>query len=279
MAIEDQHSYPQRFERRLSLPNSREISEMVDKLLAGDRKAAAKLMTLVENEEAIAKSITKKLEPHIGRGYNIGVTGSLGAGKSTIIDAIVKEYRNKKQKVGVVAVDPSSEFTGGALLGDRIRQKSSIGDKEVFFRSISTRGCLGGLSRCANDVANILDAYGSNIILIETIGAGQSDINVAKIAQTTILVLTPAVGDDIQLMKSGIIEIADIFIINKADLPGSEILEAMLKASPPKNSWNRPVIKTIARKGEGILKLIDAIEQHRKYIKLKSIKKSKKKAL
>lgn len=261
------------------MPKSREISEMVNKLLAGDRKAAAKLMTIVENEKTIAKSITKKLEPHIGQGYNIGVTGPLGAGKSTIIDAIVKEYRNRKQKVGVVAVDPSSEFTGGALLGDRIRQKSSIGDEEVFFRSISTRGCLGGLSRCTNDVANILDAYGSNIILIETTGAGQSDINVARIAQTTILVLTPAVGDDIQLMKSGIIEIADIFIINKADLPGSEILAAMLKASPPKNSWNRPVITTIARKGEGILKLIDAIEQHRKYIKLKPIKKSKKKTL
>lgn len=268
-----------RFERRLPLPKSREISEMVDQLIAGDRKAAAKLMTIVENEETTAKSITKKLKPHIGRGYNIGVTGPLGAGKSTIIDAIVKKYRNKKQKVGVVAVDPSSEFTGGALLGDRIRQTSSIGDEKVFFRSISTRGCLGGLSRCANDVANILDAYGSNIILIETTGAGQSDINVARIAQTTILVLTPAVGDDIQLMKSGIIEIADIFVINKADLPGSEILEAMLKASPPKNSWNRPVIKTMARKGEGILKLIDAIEQHRKYIKSKSIKKSKKKIL
>ncbi|WP_455278256.1 methylmalonyl Co-A mutase-associated GTPase MeaB [[Eubacterium] cellulosolvens] len=256
---------------------SREISEMVDKLLSGDRKAAAKLMTIVENEEATAKSITKKLESHIGRAYIIGVTGPLGAGKSTIIDAIVKGYRNRKQKVGVVAVDPSSEFTGGALLGDRIRQTSSIGDKEVFFRSLSTRGCLGGLSRCANDVAKILDAYGSNIILIETTGAGQSDINVARIAQTTILILTPAVGDDIQLMKSGIIEIADIFIINKADLPGSEILEAMLKASPPKNSWDRPVIKTIARKGEGIPKLIDAIEQHRKHIKLKSVKKSKKK--
>ncbi len=268
-----------RFERRLPLTKSREISEMVDQLIAGDRKAAAKLMTIVENEETTAKSITKKLKPHIGRGYNIGVTGPLGAGKSTIIDAIVKKYRNKKQKVGVVAVDPSSEFTGGALLGDRIRQTSSIGDEKVFFRSISTRGCLGGLSRCANDVANILDAYGSNIILIETTGAGQSDINVARIAQTTILVLTPAVGDDIQLMKSGIIEIADIFVINKADLPGSEILEAMLKASPPKNSWNRPVIKTMARKGEGILKLIDAIEQHRKYIKSKSIKKSKKKIL
>lgn len=268
-----------RFERRLPLPKSTEISEMVDQLLIGDRKAAAKLMTIVENEETTAKSITKKLKPHIGRGYNIGVTGPLGAGKSTIIDAIVKEYRNKKQKVGVVAVDPSSEFTGGALLGDRIRQTSSIGDEKVFFRSISTRGCLGGLSRCANDVANILDAYGSNIILIETTGAGQSDINVARIAQTTILVLTPAIGDDIQLMKSGIIEIADIFVINKADLPGSEILEAMLKSSPPKNSWNRPVIKTMARKGEGILKLIDAIEQHRKYIKSKSAKKSKKKTL
>ena len=163
------------------MPKSREISEMVDQLLAGDRKAAAKLMTIVENEETTAKSITKKLKPHIGRGNNIGITGPLGAGKSTIIDAIVNEYRNRKQKVGIVAVDPSSEFTGGALLGDRIRQTSSIGDEKVFFRSISTRGCLGGLSRCANDVASILDAYGSNVILIETTGAGQSDINVAKL--------------------------------------------------------------------------------------------------
>ena len=256
------------------MAENREISEMVKKLLSGDRKAAAKLMTIVENEEVLSKSITKKLEPHIGQGYSIGITGPLGAGKSTIINAIVQEYRNKKQKVGVVAVDPSSEFTGGALLGDRIRQTSSVGDKEVFFRSLSTRGCLGGLSRCANDVARILDAYGSNIILIETTGAGQSDINVARIAQTTILILTPAVGDDIQLMKSGLIEIADIFVINKSDLPGSEILEAMLKASPPKNSWNRPVIKTIARKSEGISELIIAIEQHRKYLKTSKNKKT-----
>ena len=257
------------------MPRRQRESNLVKTLYSGDRRSAAKLITMAENEDPGTTTMMKEVDRHVGRAYVIGVTGPLGVGKSTFIDAIVKEYRNRKKTVGVVAIDPSSRVTGGALLGDRVRLTSNIGDKGVFFRSISTRGCMGGLARCTKNVVKILDAYGSDVIIVETAGAGQSDVEVQDLVHTTIVILSPTLGDEIQLMKSGIVEIADIFVVNKADLPGAEIMESMLGFCLPKDNWVRPVVKTISNKAEGIKKAADAIQTHRDYWRSKkeSIKK------
>ncbi|MGQ9542481.1 MAG: methylmalonyl Co-A mutase-associated GTPase MeaB [Candidatus Bathyarchaeia archaeon] len=243
-----------------------DIPGLIDKLLKGDRAAAARLISIIEGGGRVATAVRRSLGRRPCRAYVIGLTGPFGVGKSTLLDAIVKLYRLRGVKVGVIAVDPSSRISGGALLGDRIRLISNIGDEGVFFRSLSNRGNLGGLSKCAGDVVKILDAYGSDLIILETVGAGQSDVEVGKLAHTTIVVLTPAMGDEIQLMKSGLVEIADIFVVNKADLPGAELMEEMLKLSMPKDGWTRPVIKTIAKVGMGIQEVVDAVEMHRKYV-------------
>ncbi|MBS7626965.1 methylmalonyl Co-A mutase-associated GTPase MeaB [Candidatus Bathyarchaeota archaeon] len=247
----------------------KEISSLVDKLLKGDRAAAARLISIVEGGGRAAATVMRSIRRRPSRAYVVGVTGPFGVGKSTLLDAIVKMYRMRGLKVGVVAVDPSSKISGGALLGDRIRLISNIGDEGVFFRSLSNRGNLGGLSKCTGDVVRILDAYGSDLIVIETVGAGQSDVDVAKLAHTTLVVLTPAIGDEIQLMKSGLIEIADIFVVNKADLPDADLMEEMLKLSMPKDGWVRPVIKTIAKVGVGVQEVVESIDKHRKYIESK----------
>lgn len=248
------------------MPRSGKASELLDALLKRDRRAAARLITMVENEEPETAAIMKRINRHTGRAYVIGVTGPLGVGKSTFIDAVVKEYRNRKKSIGIVAVDPSSRVSGGAFLGDRVRLMSNIGDQGVFFRSLSTRGCLGGLSRCTRNVLKILDVYGSDILVLETAGAGQADVEVQRLADTTVVILSPAIGDEIQLMKSGIVEIADVFIVNKADFPGTEIMTAMLNSCSPKGDWRRPVATTIANKNVGISDAVEAIEKHRSYV-------------
>ncbi len=246
-------------------------AELVKRLLKGDRRAAAKLITLVENDNnGQSAKIMHLLHPHTKKAYIVGVTGAPGSGKSTLTDRLTHELRTKEKTVGVIAVDPTSPFTGGALLGDRIRMKESCTDKGVFIRSMGTRGSLGGLSRATNNAIRILDAFGKDFILVETVGAGQSEVDIVNSAYTSIVILVPGMGDDIQAIKAGILEIGDIFVVNKADRDGADRtvmeLEMMLELNPKKNVWRPPIIKTIASRGEGVEELLSCIEKHRSYL-------------
>lgn len=245
--------------------------ELVKRLLEGDRRAVAKLISLVENDSDFkAAEIMRLLHQHTKKAYIVGITGAPGSGKSTLVDRITHKLRSKEKTVGIIAVDPTSPFTGGALLGDRIRMKESGTDKGVFIRSMGTRGSLGGLSRATNNAIRILDAFGKDFILVETVGAGQSEVDIVNSAYTSIVILVPGMGDEIQAIKAGILEIGDIFVVNKADRDGADRavmeLEMMLDLNLEKNGWRPPVIKTIATKDEGIDELLDCIEGHMNYL-------------
>lgn len=226
-------------------------------------------MTLVENQTASGIALLRDLYPHTGRAHTIGITGSGGAGKSTLTNALAKEYRRRGRTVGIVAVDPSSPFTRGAILGDRIRMQELTGDPEIFMRSMATRGALGGLAATAADVVAVLDAFGKDVVLLETVGAGQDEVEVASAAQTTLVLNTPGAGDDVQTIKAGIMEIADLLVVNKADLAGADILVAQLKALLSiggHTEWEIPILRVIASREEGIGELIDACDRHRAYL-------------
>jgi LAO/AO transport system kinase len=247
------------------------MNDLAASVLAGDRRAVARLLTLVENAPVEARRLLATLYPHTGHAHVIGVTGAPGTGKSTLVNQMTLELRRRGRTVGIIAVDPTSPFSGGAILGDRIRMQDVAGDPGVFIRSMATRGSLGGLARATADAIRVLDAFGRDIILVETVGVGQAEVEIARAAHTTVVLQIPTLGDDIQILKAGILEIADVLVINKADLPGTERVRAalsmMLDLGARSNDWRPPIIETIAVQGLGIAAVIDAVEQHLAYLK------------
>ncbi len=253
------------------------MENIVERLLSGDRRALARMVTLIENEVPAARRYLAELHHHAGRAHIVGVTGAPGAGKSTLVTHLVRELRRRDAKVGVVAIDPTSPFTGGAILGDRIRMMELSGDPQVFIRSMASRGNLGGLAASTRDVVRAMDAAGYNPVIIETVGTGQAEVEVMRTAQSVLVVSAPGMGDDIQAIKAGILEIADIFVVTKADKPGADQtlaeLAMLLSLDPTRRLhdkalpyWRIPVLKTAAIKDQGIPQVIDAMRQHYDYL-------------
>ncbi len=242
------------------------IDELVRLVIQGNKKAIARAITIVESFSDESLEILEKLENYTGRAHIIGVTGPPGVGKSTLIDRVIREYRRMGKKVAVIAVDPTSPYTGGALLGDRIRMQRHATDEGVFIRSLATRGSIGALSRATIQVAKVLEAAGYDLIIIETVGAGQADMDIIGSAHTIILVLMPTLGDDIQVLKAGILEIADIIVINKSDLPEAETYRNMLEIALSEDLDHKKIVMTAAMIGKGIEDLIKTIEDHKKML-------------
>lgn len=265
-----------------------ESESLIEELLAGKQRALARVITKIENRSSGYRELVKALHSHTGHATVIGITGSPGAGKSTLVDQMAATYRERGETVGIIAIDPSSPYTGGAVLGDRIRMASTTGDMDVFFRSMSARGTLGGVSTATADAIKALDAFGKDRIIVETVGAGQNEVEIVKTADTVSVLVPPGSGDDIQMLKAGILEIADIFIVNKADRPGSDRTVRELRemvhirdASPivghhgadsldtiasaesnDETDWEPPIIETVAKTGKGVDDFIEAINHH-----------------
>jgi len=252
---------------------ARELSSQV---LKGDHRAVAKAISIVEAGGDPSQKLIRELYPHTGRAFTIGVTGPTGTGKSTLVDKIIEEFRKRERSVGVLAIDPSSAFTGGALLGDRVRMMDHSLEKKVYIRSMASRGDLGGLARAARNTIRVLDAAGMEIIVVETVGAGQTEVQIATTVDATVVVLMPQLGDEIQAFKAGFAEIGDLFVINKADLVNpAKTIYNIASGLQERDGWRPPVLKTVAIKGTGIPAVVDSLEKFRKHLEARGLREKR----
>ena len=254
-----------------SLRRDASAADLAARLIAGDRLALSRLISGVESGRPEARRQLRDLFARTGHAHVVGITGPPGSGKSTLTTRLAIEYRQREQTVGIVAVDPTSPFSGGAILGDRVRMMELHSDPHVFMRSMATRGVMGGLARSTLDVVLLLDAFGKDVIVVETVGVGQDEVEIARAADTTIVVGVPNLGDDIQTIKAGILEIADVLVVNKADLMGADRLVADLRAmlqleAMPRDEWSPPIVQTVATDGSGVAELVDRLADHRAYL-------------
>jgi LAO/AO transport system kinase len=256
------------------------IATWVDRIRAGDIRAVARAISSIEDSTTESQELLKALFPYSGRAHVIGITGSPGAGKSTLVDQLAREYRNQQKTIGIVAVDPTSPYTGGAILGDRIRMQAHHADNGIYIRSMATRGFLGGLARTTADVTTALDASGKDIVIVETVGVGQDEIDIVRLADVTIVILVPGMGDDVQSIKAGIMEIADIFVINKSDREGADRVEkeirAMQSLAMRSDNWTPSIVRTVASEGKGITELASAIAQYEQFLEKHGLRLKKK---
>lgn len=257
-----------------------ETRNWVERIRSGDIRALARAISAIEDSAPESLELLKALFPHSGKASVIGLTGSPGSGKSTLVDQLAREYRKQNKTVGIIAVDPTSPYTGGAILGDRIRMQAHHADAGIYIRSMATRGFLGGLARTTADVATVLDASGKNLVMIETVGVGQDEIDIVRLADVTVVILVPGMGDDVQTIKAGIMEIADIFVINKSDLDGAERVEREIRAmqtlSIRSDNWTPTIVKTVATEGKGIAETVAAITAYEDFLTHNGLEMKKK---
>jgi GTPase len=272
--------YTGRFESVGESRLSAELSQFIERIRTGDMRAIARAISAIEDNAPESVPLLQGLFPYSGKARIIGLTGPPGAGKSTLVDALAREYRGQNKTIGIVAVDPTSPYTGGAILGDRIRMQAHHADTGIYIRSMATRGFLGGLARTTADVTTVLDASGKDLVLIETVGVGQDEIDIVRLADVTVVILVPGMGDDVQTIKAGIMEIADIFVINKADREGAERVEREIRAmqaiSQRADNWTPPIVKTVATEGQGIPELASAIEDYQQFLRKANLLEKKK---
>jgi LAO/AO transport system kinase len=254
---------------------SHNFQPWIERLRSGDPRTLARAISMVENRSPGWSELLKVLFPQTGHARILGLTGAPGAGKSTLVDQLAKHYRKQDLTVGIIAVDPTSPYTGGAILGDRIRMQDHFSDPGIYIRSMATRGSLGGLARTTADVATVMDASGRDLIMIETVGVGQDEVDIVRLADVTVVILMPGMGDDVQSIKAGIMEIADIFVVNKSDREGAERVEREIRALQSlalrSDHWTPPIVKTVASEGTGIAELVTAIAEYEAYLQKENL--------